>query len=144
MQQTVEWLTISKVARLRASSEDESHPVRGVLADGTDAEWRAGAPGAQAITLRFHQPRDVARIRLVIVDPDQERTQELTVSWSSHRGETHRTVIRQQFNFSPSGATTEVEDYEVDLRDASAIEVRIVPDISGKDARARLTELRVA
>ena len=52
--------------------------------------------------------------------------------------------MRQQYNFSPSGVTRESEDYAVDLADVTALELRIVPDISGGDARASVTQLRIA
>jgi hypothetical protein len=52
--------------------------------------------------------------------------------------------LRQQYNFSPPGETREVENYEVDLDGVTALELKIVPDISGGSARASLTKLRVA
>jgi hypothetical protein len=140
----VEWLHLDAIARVEASSEDAEHPLECALAAGRRTEWRASRPGAQLIKIRFHQPRNVRRIRLVIADPDQTRTQEFTITWSSHRGERHTVAVRQQFNFSPSGATTEVEDYQVDLPAAAALELRIVPDVNGGAAVARLAELFVA
>jgi hypothetical protein len=140
----VEWLHLDAVARIGASSADIEHPLEHALVTGQDTEWRASQSGTQLIQVRFHQPRHVRRIRLVIADPDQARTQEFTITWSSNRGERHRVVVRQQFNFSPSGATREVEEYHVDLPGATALELRIVPDVSGGAAVARLTELLVA
>ena len=140
----VEWLRLDAIARIGASSEDIEHPLEHALVTGQGTEWRASQSGTQLIQVRFHEPRHVRRIRLVIADPDQSRTQEFTLTWSSNRGERHRVVVRQQFNFSRLGATTEVEDYRVDLVDATSLELRIVPDISGGDAVARLTELLVA
>jgi hypothetical protein len=140
----VEWLHLDAIARIEASSQDTEHPVGHALVSGRATEWRASQPGAQLIQVRFHEPRHVRRIRLVIADPDQTRTQEFTITWSSHRGERHRMVVRQQFNFSPFGATTEVEDYQVDLPGAAALELRIVPDVNGGGAVARLAELLVA
>ena len=140
----VEWLHLGAVARIEASSEDSEHPFEHALVTGRGTEWRASQPGTQLIHVRFHQPRHVRRIRLVIADPDQARSQEFTITWSWDRGERHRDVVRQQFNFSPSGATTEVEDYFVDLPGATALALRIVPDVKGGAAVARLTELLVA
>jgi len=40
--------------------------------------------------------------------------------------------------------TREFEDYAVDLAGVRALELRIVPDISGGDARASLAQLRLA
>ena len=52
--------------------------------------------------------------------------------------------MRQQYNFSPPGAAREVEDYNIDLDGVTALELRIVPDISGGSARASLAQLRVS
>ena len=139
----VEWLHLDAIARIEASSEAAEHPLKHALVTGQGTEWRASHSGTQLIQVRFHQPRHVRRIRLVIADPDQTRTQEFTITCSSNRGERHRVVVRQQFNFS-RGATTEVEEYHVDLPDATALELRIVPDVGGGAAIARLTELLVA
>jgi hypothetical protein len=139
-----EWLPVKRLARIEASSEDVEHPVDDALAPEARTEWRAAKPGPQVIEIRFKEVRHVRHIRLVIVDPDQARTQEFTLSWSSRRGEQHRTIVRQQFNFSPTGATTEVEDYQVDLPAAKVLQLRIVPDINGTPAVARVTEFLVA
>jgi hypothetical protein len=52
--------------------------------------------------------------------------------------------VRQQYNFSPPEAVREVEDYDVDLDGVTALELRIVPDISGGSTRASLAQLRLA
>jgi hypothetical protein len=52
--------------------------------------------------------------------------------------------LRQQYNFSPPEAAQEVEDYDVDLDGVTALELKIVPDISGGSTRASLAQLRVA
>jgi hypothetical protein len=52
--------------------------------------------------------------------------------------------MRQQFNFSPNGATEEFEEYGLQLEEVSAIQIRIVPSIDGQPATARVRELRVA
>jgi hypothetical protein len=68
----------------------------------------------------------------------------MTIWASLRRGERHREVLRQQFNFSPGGATEQVEEYVVQLEDVSALQVRIVPSIDGRRAVARVSELHVA
>jgi hypothetical protein len=52
--------------------------------------------------------------------------------------------VRQQYTFSPGGATREVEDYTFDLEGAAAIELEIVPDISGAVALASLVSVQIA
>ena len=51
--------------------------------------------------------------------------------------------MRQQFNFSPPNTTKEREEFNIPLKDAVGIELRIVPNISG-NGRASLRELLIA
>ena len=75
---------------------------------------------------------------------EQERTQEFVLRWSPNGGQSYREIVRQQYNFSPPEAAREVEDYNVDLDGVTALELKIVPDISGGSARASLAQLRLA
>lgn len=134
------WLPVSRIARIRASSEAPQFPAAHAFSDDPDAEWRAGQSGAQTIVVRFRLARTIRRIRVEIVDAEQERTQEFTVAWTSRRGERTGVAVRQQFNFSPHGATREVEEYDVNLPAISTLELRILPDISGGSAIARVKE----
>ena len=52
--------------------------------------------------------------------------------------------MRQQWNFSPPGTIQELEDYGVDLLDVTVLELEIVPDKSGGEARASLESFRLA
>ena len=106
--------------------------------------WSANSPGEQLIDIRFHHPTSIGRLRVVSSESRQSRTQEMTIWASLHRGEQHREVLRQQFNFSPRGATEEIEDYRLRLEAVSAIQLRIVPSIDGRPAVANVRELRVA
>jgi hypothetical protein len=105
--------------------------------------WSADCPGEQTIEVRFHAPTSVSRLRVICSEVAQSRTQEMTVWASLRRGEQHREVVRQQFNFSPNGATEEVEEYALSLEAVSAIQLRVVPSIDGRAAVARVTELRL-
>jgi hypothetical protein len=139
-----EWLDITRVAHLQASSGQESHPIEAAFSSRGEAGWRASEPGEQVIRVVFRHPMNLRLIRVVFMEANLPRTQEFTLLWSSHRGETHRQIVRQQFNFSPSGATREVEEYEVELYDVTWLELRIVPDIQSGKAFASLAELRIA
>jgi hypothetical protein len=52
--------------------------------------------------------------------------------------------VRQQWNFSPPNTTREIEEYNVQLSDVTALELVIVPDIGRGTARASLKSLRVS
>jgi hypothetical protein len=138
------WLDVGAVAHVHASSEDPRHPVAHAFSREASPGWRAAHPGAQEIDVHFRQPRDLTRIRLVFADDSEERTQQFTVWWSARRGERQGEVVRQQFNFSPAGATREVETYVVALEAVEMLRIRITPDISGRSVRASLVECRLA
>ena len=106
--------------------------------------WSAESPGEQLIEIRFRRWTPVRRLRVVSSENNESRTQEMTIWVSLRGGEQHREVLRQQFNFSPNGATEEVEEYALQLDEVSRIQLRIVPSIDGRPAVARVSELRVA
>jgi hypothetical protein len=138
------WLDLERLAQVEITSEDVDHPIDSALIPGTGPGWRAAQPGEQTIRLRFDEPRRLRRIQLVFQEDEQERTQEFVLRWSSDGGQSYREIVRQQYNFSPPEAAREVEDYDVDLDAVTALELKIVPDISGGTARASLAQLRVA
>ena len=141
------WLDLESTATVEVSSEDPAHPVEAALVPGgapSPGGWRAAEPGPQRVRLRFDAPQHLRRIRLRVDEPSVERTQELVLRWSGDGGASFREVVRQQWTFSPQGATTELEDYAVDLRAVDVLELAIVPHVGGGEARASMTELRVA
>jgi len=52
--------------------------------------------------------------------------------------------VRQQYSFSPSGSTSELEDFNVDLPSVTALELTIMPDQGRGQAYACLSEWRLA
>lgn len=139
-----EWLDLEQLAELEISSEDAAHPIESALMPGDSSGWQAAGPGKQTIRLLFAKPRHVRRIRLKFVETSTERTQEYVLRWSPDRGESFREIVRQQWNFSPQGATSETEDHRVDLPGVTQIELTIKPDIGGGKAVASLAEMRLA
>jgi len=138
------WLDIERLAEAEITSEEPDHPIEAALVPGTGPGWRAAEPGEQTIRLLFDEPLRLRRIRLVFQEDEQERTQEFVLRWSPDGGRSYREIVRQQYNFSPPEATREVEDYNVELDGVTALEVKIIPDISGGSARASLAQLRLA
>ena len=106
--------------------------------------WSADSPGEQTVEIRFHHRTPVRRLRVVSSEGNESRTQEMTIWVSLRGGEQHREVLRQQFSFSPNGATEKVDEYALHLEDVSSIQLRIVPSIDGRPAVARVSELLVA
>ncbi len=138
------WLDLERLAQVEITSEDVDHPIESALIPGTGSGWRAAQPGEQTIRLLFNEPMRLKRIHLAFQEDEQERTQEFVLRWSPDGGQSYREILRQQYNFSPPEAAREVEDYDLDLDGVTALELRIVPDISGGAARASLAQLRVA
>jgi hypothetical protein len=138
------WLDLERLAQVEITSEEADHPIESALIPGMGPGWWAAQPGEQTIRLLFDEPLRLRRIHLIFHEDQQERTQEFVLRWSADRGQSYREIVRQQFNFSPPEAAREVEDYDIDLDGVTALELKIVPDISGGSARASLAQLRVA
>jgi hypothetical protein len=139
-----DWLNLDALAEVEVTSEDPAHPVEGALVVGAGSGWRAGGPGKQTVRLLFPRPQAVRRIRLHFVEEQAERTQEYLLRWSPDGGQSFREIVRQQWNFSPDGATSEIEEHHVELAAVTVLELSIVPDVSGSQAVASLAQLRLA
>jgi hypothetical protein len=81
---------------------------------------------------------------VVFVEEEMERTQEFVLRWLPQGASAYREIVRQQYVFSPTGSTREVEEYQVDLKDLVTIELSIIPDISGRTAFASLAQWALA
>jgi len=138
------WLDVGRLAQVEFTSEEEARPVESALVPGAAAGWRAAGPGEQTLRLLFDEPLSLSRIFLLFREEETPRTQEFALSWSSVSEQPYREIVRQQFNFSPGGATREAEDFRVELNGVRALELRIVPDVAGGPARATLEQLRLA
>ena len=139
-----EWLDLERLAQVEITSEDAAHPIESALLPGRGTGWRATAPGEQTIRLLFAHPQRLRRIWLQFLEDITERTQEFVLRWSPDSGQSFREIVRQQWNFSPQGATCETEDHRVDLSGVTVLELSIIPDISGGNAHASLAQLRLA
>ena len=137
-----DWLNLDILAQVEVSSEDAGHPIESSLIPGNDVGWRAAESGPQTVRLVFDQPQRIRRIQLKFHEDEFERTQQFVLRWSSNGS--YREIVRQQYNFSPPTTTSEFEDYHLDLVDLTALELNIIPDISGGPARASLAKLNLA
>ena len=138
------WLDLQSLAQVELTSEDAANPIEAALVPSTGLGWRAAQAGEQTICLLFDELQRVRRIQLSFQEDQQARTQEFVLRWSPDGGQSYREIVRQQYNFSPPAVTREFEDYAVDLAGVTTLELRIVPDVSGGDARASLAQLRIA
>ena len=139
-----DWLDLEPLAQVEVTSEEVGFSIEAALIPGRGPGWRAAQPGEQTIRLLFDEPLQLGRVHLVFQEDERERTQEFVLRWSPDGGQTYQEIVRQQYNFSPPGSAREVEDYAVDLKEVTALELKIVPDIKGGSARASLAQLRLA
>jgi hypothetical protein len=139
-----DWLNVEGLAEVEITSEDAAHPIESALLPGRASGWRAAVPGKQTMRLLFTHPQRLQRIWLNFVEPVTERTQEYVLRWSPDGGQSFREIVRQQWNFSPRGATCETEDHHVELPAVTVLELSIIPDTSGGNAFASLAQLRLA
>lgn len=139
------WLDLEKIAQVEVTSEDPAFPIEKALAlQPGIGGWRAAEPGEQLLRLLFDAPRAVHRIQLHFVEDQLSRTQEFVLRWAAKPGEPLREIVRQQWNFNPTGSTNEIESYQVNLAEVAVLELAIKPDISNGAARAGLAAWRVA
>jgi len=81
---------------------------------------------------------------VVFCEDERARTQEFVLRWSQDGGLSYREIVRQQYNFSAPDNASEVEEYKVELDGVTALELDIIPDISGGSAHASIAQLRLA
>lgn len=141
------WRELERIARVEMTSEDEMFPVEHAMDRTTSTGWRASSTGPQVIRLHFDEPLTIRRIRLHFTDRVAERSQEFALFANGENGALQE-IARQQWNFSPHGATEEIEDYTVALTGVTVLELRIDPDRNHDPARsqhyASLASLKIA
>ena len=138
------WLNLEELAVVEITSEDDAYPIESALLLEKVSGWRSSDPGKQTIRLIFNCPQRLHWIRLSFEESNIERTQEYVLRWSPDGGQSYQEIVRQQWNFSPQGATSEKEDYQVELPAVTVLELSINPDISSNNAFATLEQWRIA
>ena len=125
------WLDLEALAQVEVTSEDGEHPIEDAFLPQATTEWRAKGAGEQTIRVLFDKPQRLRRIRLVFREINEARTQEFVLRWSPEESGPSRDIVRQQYNFSPAGATEEIEEYRVELEDLAVLELTIIPNLNG-------------
>jgi hypothetical protein len=138
------YLDLEHLAQVEISSESQEHPIESALVDGSATGWQAACSGEQTIRLIFDQPQIIKQIALLFDEQEQSRIQEFVLLWRMDNEDFFQEILRQQYHFSPPHSAQETENYTVDLQQLKALELRIIPDISGGEARAKLTRLRLS
>jgi hypothetical protein len=136
------WIDIEEVAVAELSSEDPVHPFERALRPDTVDGWRALDPGPQLIRLRFDSSQTIKRIRLQFREEKVSRSQEIAI-FATSKTSSRKELIRQQWVFSPQGASTEVEDYFFDVKDVTMLELEIDPGRHDKQVFASLQSIQI-
>jgi hypothetical protein len=138
------YLDLVHLAQVEISSESREHPIESALTEGSESGWQAASSGEQTIRLIFDQPQTIKHISLLFDEQERSRTQEFVLLWRMDNEGFFREILRQQYHFNPPLTTQEIENYTVDLNQLKALELRIIPDISGGKACAKLNRLRLS
>jgi hypothetical protein len=134
---------VSRNSRRCRSPANTDCPIEFALVHGGGPGWRAATPGEQSARIHFDEPQSIGLIQLRFDETEHQRVQEFWLRWSDDRGRTFQPIVRQQFSFSPPGATQEVENYNFSLKGATELELHIVADVSNAGRVAALTSLRL-
>ena len=137
------WLDVSTIARVEVTSEDWRQPIESAFDENDARGWRAAERGNQTIRLFFDEPQRIRRIWLRFIELETERTQQFTLKWSKDETDALRPLFQQQWNFSPSGSTSQIEDYKVDLDGVRVLQLVIDPDIARGSSVASLASWRL-
>lgn len=138
------WLDLEPIATVEVTSEDPGFPIENAFRSDDGPGWRASRGGEQQDRIIFDRPVPLHLIELRFHEPEFERTQEFVLRWSSGSGGSPVEIVRQQWNFSPAGATAEIERYAVDLDGVSVLELVIRPDLHRPKAVATLASRRMS
>ena len=138
------WLDVRTIARVEVTSEDWQYPIESAFDERDERCWRAAERGKQTIRLFFDDPQRIRRIWLRFIELEAASTQQFTLQWSKDESDALRPFFQQQWNFSPSGSTSQIEDYEVDLDGVWMLQLVIDPDIARGPAVASLASWRLA
>lgn len=135
-------IPVASIATVFVTSEDVGHPVDQAFdhhrgPGGT--RWIAEKGGEQTIILAFDTPQTIRQVTLEVEETGVSRTQELQLAMSNDGGEHYRELRRQEFNFSPDGATFEREEWTISEANVTHLRVKIKPDKGGNPDRATLT-----
>ena len=138
-----DWIDLLSLANAELSSEDPAFPFENALEPGETKGFRAGLPGPQSIRLIFDQHQRIRKIRLEFEEKTLSRSQEFALS-VTHADGSRQEIIRQQWSFSPSGSTTEIEEYTVQLDNVLSLELTVDPGRHDKNVFVTLQTLRIA
>jgi len=139
-------IDVASLATFRYSSESPLHPLEHLI-DGRcgsgGTRWTgAHADSIEYIELEFEPPQEISRLIYEVEECHVARTQQVCVEVSVDHGRVYHEVLRQDYNFSPKGATFQHEELTLEPRPLTHVRLTIVPNKDGSGI-ATLTSLQL-
>ena len=139
-------LDLAASASFEYTSEDPQHRLENILDDhgGPGGTYWSGArsDSIERLVITFDAPQTLSRMAYEVEETQSERTQQVRVEVSEDAGRTFRTVLNQEYAFSPRGATFQREDIRLQLSTVTHVRLTIVPN-KGGTGKATLTSLHL-
>jgi hypothetical protein len=137
-------LDLAASASFEYTSEDPEHCVENILDDhrGPGGTYWSGAriDSVERLVIAFDAPQSLSRLVYEVEESQSERTQEVRIELSEDSGFTYRTVLNQEYTFSPRGATFQREDIRLQASTATHLRLTVIPN-KGGTGRATLISL---
>jgi hypothetical protein len=139
-------IDLAASASFEYTSEDPEHCVENILDDhpGPGGTYWSGSrfDSIERLVISFDSPQTLSRLVYEVEELEFERTQEVRVEVSKDAGLTYRTVLNQEYTFSPRGATFQREDIRLEAPTVTHVRLTVIPNKSGT-GKATLVSLRL-
>jgi len=139
-------IDIPASATIAYSSEKPGYPIDHLFdrSHGSGAtRWVAlKADTVERIVIEFDRAQSISRLVLEAEETEVERTQEVRIEALSEGESVYRTILMQQYTFSPAGSTFQREDLHFGYSAVARIQLTIVPNQRGHGV-ASLSGLRL-
>jgi hypothetical protein len=137
-------LDLSASASFEYTSEDPEHCVENILDDhrGPGGTYWSGAriDSIERLVIAFDAPQILSRLVYEVEESQWKRTQEVRIELSEDSRRTYRTVLNQQYTFSPRGATFQREDIRLQASTVTHLRLTVIPN-KGGTGKATLVSL---
>jgi hypothetical protein len=128
-------LDLAASASFEYTSEDPEHCVENILDDhrGPGGTYWSGARtnSIERLVIAFDAPQTLSRLVYEVEESQAERTQEVRIELSEDSGLTYRTVLNQEYTFSPRGATFQREDIRLQASTVTHLRLTLIPNKGG-------------
>jgi hypothetical protein len=137
-------LDLAASASFEYTSEDPEHCVENILDDhrGPGGTYWSGArtDSIERLVIAFDAPQTLSRLVYEVEESHAERTQEIRIELSEDSGLTYRTVLNQEYTFSPRGATFQREEMRLQGSAVTHLRLTVIPN-KGGTGKATLVSL---